>query len=45
MKDVRNLIVGRRAHQLTLEIYRSTARFQGDERVGLTIQRGWRLSL
>jgi four helix bundle protein len=38
MQDFRNLEVWRRAHQLTLEVYRTTKRFPDDERFGLTSQ-------
>jgi four helix bundle protein len=38
MKDFRNLNVWHKAHELTLEIYRVTARFPREELYGLTSQ-------
>jgi four helix bundle protein len=38
VKDFRDLQVWQKAHQLTLAVYRHTARFPGDERYGLTAQ-------
>ena len=38
MQDFRNLKVWQKAHALTLAVYRTTVRFPGDERFGLTIQ-------
>jgi four helix bundle protein len=38
MQDFRRLKVWQRAHQLTLEIYRNTARFPPDERFGIKAQ-------
>ena len=38
MQDFRNLKAWQKAHALTLAIYRTTVRFPGDERFGLTIQ-------
>jgi len=38
MKDFRNLEVWKKAHQLTLEVYRATKAFPVDERFGLTSQ-------
>lgn len=38
MKDFRDLQVWQKAHQLTLTVYRLTARFPRDERYGLTTQ-------
>jgi four helix bundle protein len=38
MRDFRELKVWEKAHQLTLGVYRSTARFPPDERFGLTSQ-------
>jgi four helix bundle protein len=38
MKDFRELGVWRKAHELTLEVYRITAAFPSEERYGLTRQ-------
>jgi len=38
VKDFRDLQVWQKAHQLTLAVYRHTARFPVDERYGLTSQ-------
>ena len=38
MKDFRALTVWRKAHELTLAVYRITARYPADERFGLTGQ-------
>lgn len=38
MKDFRDLKVWEKAHQLTLELYRSTKTFPADERFGLVSQ-------
>ncbi len=38
MKDFRNLSVWNKGHQLTLEIYKITARFPREEQYGLTSQ-------
>jgi len=38
MKDFRDLEVWGKAHRLTLEVYRTTKNFPGDERFGLTSQ-------
>jgi four helix bundle protein len=38
MRDYRNLEVWRRAHQLTLRVYRLTKEFPDDERFGLISQ-------
>lgn len=38
MKDYRDLQVWRKAHELTLAVYRVTQRFPGDEKYGLTNQ-------
>ena len=38
MKDFRNLRVWQEAHQLTLQIYRATAKFPREELYGLTSQ-------
>ena len=38
MKDFRDLKVWERAHHLTLEIYRVTRNFPGEERYGMTSQ-------
>ncbi len=38
MQDYRKLKVWERAHALTLQVYRITARFPADERIGLTSQ-------
>lgn len=38
MRDFRDLIVWRKAHELTLDMYRVTAKFPLDERYGLTSQ-------
>ncbi len=38
MKDFRDLQVWHKAHQLTLAVYRHTARFPPQERYGLTTQ-------
>lgn len=38
MQDFRNLKVWQKAHELTLEVYRSTREFPADERFGLTTQ-------
>jgi four helix bundle protein len=38
VQDFRNLKVWQKAHALTLAVYRTTVRFPGDERFGLTIQ-------
>ena len=38
MKDFRTLQVWRKAHQLSLAVYRSTARFPADEKFGITSQ-------
>ena len=38
MKDFRNLEVWDKAHQLTLNVYRITKTFPGDEKFGLTSQ-------
>ena len=38
MKDFRDLQVWHKAHQLTLAVYRHTARFPPEERYGLTTQ-------
>jgi four helix bundle protein len=38
MQDFRNLKVWQKAHALTLDVYRSTRDFPGDERFGLTAQ-------
>ena len=38
MKDFRTLLVWRRAHELSLAVYKSTATFPTDEKYGLTSQ-------
>ena len=38
MKDLRTLLVWRKAHELSLAVYKSTARFPTDEKYGLTSQ-------
>src|SRR5882672_8474785 len=38
MQDFRKLEVWRRSHQLTLQVYRMTKIFPGEERFGLTAQ-------
>ena len=38
MKDFRSLLVWRKAHELTLDVYRVTKQFPNDERFGLTSQ-------
>ena len=38
MKDFRDLKVWRKAHELTLAVYRATVRFPAQERYGLTSQ-------
>ena len=38
MKDFRTLLVWRKAHELSLAVYKSTARFPADEKYGLTSQ-------
>ncbi|MFZ5494078.1 MAG: four helix bundle protein [Verrucomicrobiota bacterium] len=38
MKDYREILVWRRSHALTLEIYRLTSRFPKEEMFGLTTQ-------
>jgi len=38
MKDFRTLVVWRKAHQLSLEVYRCTTHFPLDEKYGLTSQ-------
>jgi four helix bundle protein len=38
MKDFRDLTVWRRAHELTLHVYKLTASFPAEERFGLTSQ-------
>ena len=36
MQPFRKLVVWQKAHQLTLDLYRHTAKFPSDERYGLT---------
>ncbi len=38
MQPFRKLVVWQKAHQLTLDLYRHTAKFPSDERYGLTSQ-------
>ena len=38
MKDFRSLLVWRKAHELTLDVYKATKQFPKDERFGLTSQ-------
>ncbi len=38
MQDFRDLQVWQKAHQVTLDVYRVSARFSADERFGLTSQ-------
>ena len=38
MQDFRNLDVWKKAHELTLEVYRASRSFPNDERFGLTSQ-------
>ncbi|MEK7466320.1 MAG: four helix bundle protein [Planctomycetota bacterium] len=38
MQNFRNLVVWQRAHELVLEVYRSSARFPTEERFGVTSQ-------
>lgn len=38
MKDFRDLLVWQKSHQLTLDVYRDTGLFPGDERFGLISQ-------
>ena len=38
MKDFRSLLVWRKAHELTLAVYKATKQFPNDERFGLTSQ-------
>lgn len=38
MKDFREIVVWRKAHELTLEVYRVTAKFPKEEMYGLTSQ-------
>lgn len=38
MRDFKTLIVWEKAHELALEVYRSTSHFPADERFGLTLQ-------
>jgi four helix bundle protein len=38
MRDFRELKVWEKAHQFTLEVYRITLKFPGDERFGLSVQ-------
>lgn len=38
MKDFRDLVVWRKSHQLTLDVYRATSGFPDNERFGITSQ-------
>ena len=38
MRDFRDLLVWRKAHRLTLDVYRATKSFPAEERFGLTAQ-------